>query len=351
MFFKKIDLALFLPALLLTLIGSIALSSIAPSAYPLQFVYLGLSFLFFVIFANLDIRIIRSLGFVFYLLSIVLLGITFLFGAFSRGATRWIDLGLVTLQTSEIIKPLLLVFFASLLSKGYSSKRFFYAFLAFVIPFLLVFIQPDLGSALVLAAGFLGTLIMVGLSTRVIFLGLFFLLIALPSISGFLADYQKQRIFSFLDPQLHSQGSGYNLIQAKIAVGSGELFGRGLGLGTQAQLLFLPESHTDFILSSISEELGFVGSLLIVLCFVVILSRLVVLAGKIKDLFVLSLLGGIFLTIFSQSFINIGMNLGILPITGIPLPFVSSGGSALLSMSIILGIASSLSYSLKSSLR
>lgn len=350
MYFKKIDLALFLPAILLAIIGSIILFSVAPSAFPLQFVYLGLALLIFYIFTNINIRVIKSLSPVFYVISILLLLVTYLFGGLSRGAVRWIDFGFITIQTSEIVKPLLLIFFANLLSND-NPKRFYYACITLIFPFMLVFIQPDLGSAIVLGFGFLGAIFMSGLPVRFILTGLVLFLIVIPISWSILADYQKQRIFSFLDPQANPQGSGYNSIQAVIAVGNGEFMGRGLGQGTQSQLLFLPESHTDFILSSISEELGFIGASLVIICFTIMLLRVVYLSRSSKDIFAQTLLGAVFFTIFAQSFINIGMNLGILPITGIPLPFVSSGGSALLAMSMVLGIASSLSYSLKSSLR
>ncbi len=162
-----------------------------------------------------------------------------------------------------------------------------------------------------------------------------------------MAPYQRDRILTFIKPSNDPLGRGYNSIQAKIAVGSGGFTGRGLGQGTQSQLLFLPERHTDFIFASTGEELGFLGVGLIIAAFGVILWRIIDLLRITNDSFSKALLGGVFFSIFTQAAVNIGMNMGVLPITGIPLPFVSSGGSALLAMAVMLGLVSSISSELR----
>jgi len=345
--FKRIDSALFLPALLLVSIGSIALTSVAPTSYPFHFLYLALAGVGFLIFSQIDKRTIRAFSPHLYILGLLLLLITPIFGENVRGSVRWIDLGPITLQTSEVIKPLLLLFLAHILSQNFGTRRFGLALLIAIPSFILVFLQPDLGSTIVLIAGFLGAIFIAGLPSRIILLGILIMFIGIPLSWQFLAPYQKERIHSFLDPEADPLSSGYNSIQSKIAVGGGGLTGQGLGQGTQSQLLFLPEKHTDFIFAAISEELGFIGATLIIASFGVLLWRIIVTIKKDNDIFSQIFLSGAFFIIFVQATVNIGMNLGLLPITGIPLPFVSSGGSSLLSMAVLLGIASSLGSTLR----
>jgi rod shape determining protein RodA len=185
------------------------------------------------------------------------------------------------------------------------------------------------------------TFLVFGFPFRFFLSGLAVLLISSPVLWGFLHDYQKQRIFTFLHPN-DPLGLSYNAIQAVIAVGSGMLFGRGLGLGTQSGLRFLPERHTDFIFATLSEELGIVGTVLLILTFVFLLYRIFVIFREQEELFPKLFSVIVFSVIFLQFFINIGMNIGILPIVGITLPFVSYGGSSLLSNLILLGILSSI---------
>lgn len=344
---SKIDLRLFLPAFLLAAVGSLVLASVSPRSFPGQFVFLSLAFLAFVLATNVDIRIFKTLSPSFYVLSLVLLLITFLFGVFSRGAVRWINLGFFTLQASEIVKPLLLLFFAWVVTRDTKSARFLIALIGLVPVALLIFVQPDLGSTLVILAGFLGVIFMGGVPLKYFLLVLAFSVIASPLGWHFLANYQKDRLLSHFNQEADSLGDGYNSIQAVIATGSGGGFGRGLGQGTQSQLLFLPERHTDFIFAAIGEELGFVGAGIIVLSFGLLFWRLVSLINKTRDFYTKAYLGGLFTTLFSQTAINIGMNLGVLPVTGIPLPLVSSGGSSLVAMAFGLGIASSMGTLLK----
>lgn len=346
MFLHNINYGLFLPAVFLATLGGVVLASVSPNSFPQQFVYLGISLLAYFSFSNIDIRILKSLSNYFYIFTIAILVITFVFGLISHGAIRWINLGFFTVQPSEIAKPLLVLFFASLVSSTRGNVKFIQAFLALFPVIVLILLQPDLGSSLVVIAGFIGVIFMGNIPLKYIFSAALICLLISPLMWHFMAGYQKDRILTYVavaDPL----GSGYNSIQSMIAIGSGQFLGRGLGQGTQSQLLFLPERHTDFIFAALSEELGFIGSGLLILSFGILFIRIVLAIKDSEDLFVRILLGGIFLTIFSQTVINIGMNLGILPVTGIPLPFVSSGGSSLISMAATLGIASSSISSLK----
>lgn len=341
--FSRIDLKLFLPLMFLTLIGSVILSSVAPSVYPQQFIFLLLAFLMFLIFTKIEMGILRQLAPFLYIFSLLLLLVTIVFGVLTRGSVRWIDLGFITLQPSELVKPFLLLAFASIVAGSNKTVKFMLAFLALIPAILLILVQPDLGSSLVVLAGFLGVIFLGGVPVRYL-LGVGILgAIFSPLLWHFLAGYQKERIFSFLNPGSDPLSTGYNAIQSVIAIGSGGFFGKGLGQGTQSHLAFLPEWHTDFIFASLSEELGFLGASLVIIAFGILLWRIVVAMKNSHDVFSKALLGGIFATFLAQSGINIGMNLGLLPITGIPLPFVSSGGSSLLAMSVILGMASSIS--------
>ncbi len=348
MFLTKIDLWLFLPSCLLIVLGTVVLSSVAPYIFPQYFLYIVLGLAMFFLFANLDIDILRTLSPFLYIFSILLLLITDVFGVLTRGSVRWIDLGFITLQPSELVKPLLLVVFAGIVAQRWGLKRFLWVAAVCLLPVILIFAQPDLGSSIVVFAGFLGVVFISGFPVWLFALFGALSAIVSPLFWHVLADYQKDRFLSFIAPSLDPLGRGYNSIQAMISVGAGGFWGRGLGQGTQSHLAFLPERHTDFIFAALSEELGFFGGILILGAFVIILTRLIVILQNSNDIFQASLVGGIFATIFVQAGVNIGMNMGLLPITGIPLPFVSSGGSSLLAMAAILGLASNVSLHARS---
>lgn len=343
-----IDFALLLPVSFLVAIGGIILMSISPESFPRQFVFIGLAFFFFFLFSSIDAQIFKSTPFWLYFISIFLLILTIVFGTEIRGSTRWLQLGPFTLQTSEIIKPFLLLFFAGFFTKRDGVKKFLTVLPLAAIPVFIVLDQPDLGSALVISAGFFGAFFIACVPFFLLVLGLILAIFLSPILWNSLEIYQKDRIYSFISPHNDPLGTGYNAIQAVIAVGGGGFLGRGLGQGTQSQLAFLPERHTDFIFAALSEELGFLAATGVITAFALLLLRVVYLLRQTDDAFEKIFLGGAFFTIFFQSAVNIGMNLGMLPVTGIPLPFVSSGGSSLLAMSILLGICSSISRGLSS---
>jgi rod shape determining protein RodA len=211
------------------------------------------------------------------------------------------------------------------------------------IPALLIFKQPDLGSTLVVAAFWWAIFFAADLPLKYFIGTTVAALASLPLVWRFLAEYQKQRITAFLNPYADPRGSGYHLLQSIIAVGSGGFFGRGLGRGIQSQLRFLPESNTDFIFASLAEELGLAGSALLLIAYFLLLKRLLFIARQAPDNFSQLLTVGVFAMMLFQLLVNIGMNLGILPITGITLPLVSSGGSSLLATMISLGLVHNIS--------
>ncbi len=339
-----LDWTLILPVFVLVLLSLTTLFSINFSLFRSQFIFLIISCLAFLFFSQVNYRIIKFYSSPIYIASLVLLILVLVLGAATRGSVRWIEVAGIKIQFSEILKPFLLVSFASFLSsrENYSFKTLLLACLFLAPIFLLIFVQPDLGNAVMYISVAILTLIAFGIPFR------FFLAFAVPLgllsplIWRFLHDYQKQRIATFLNPQ-DPLGLSYNAIQSVIAVGSGMFFGKGLGQGTQSALRFLPERHTDFIFATLSEELGFVGSTIVVLCFALLLYRIFKIFSNSTETFPKVFAISAFSIILLQAFVNIGMNIGILPIVGITLPFVSYGGSSLLSSFILLGLVSSVS--------
>lgn len=340
---KNFDFVILISIFIIAALGLAVIWSIAPEFLASQLIFLFFSFLIFLFFSFTDYRIFQNYSWLLYVLTLVLLTLPFIFGQMTRGAVRWIQIGTLTLQTSEIIKPLLILFLAGFFSKYPISNIQYpvFGFFLLLLPILLIFRQPDLGSALVVLAIWLGILFASGVKMRWLASGGLLLVGALPLIWRLLAEYQKQRILSFVNPQTDPLGSGYNLIQSVIAVGSGMIFGRGLGRGTQSHLYFLPERHTDFVFASLAEELGLVGGLLLLTLYFLLLLRILKIASQSRDNFGFLIGIGVFSFLFCQVVINAGMNLGILPITGIPLPLVSTGGSSILATMMSLGLAES----------
>jgi rod shape determining protein RodA len=332
---------LFISALILVLIlGLITIWSTAPELFftQLAFVIAGVIIVF--LLSRFDTRTFFSISNFLYIASILLLILTMLIGRNIRGSIRWIDLGLFNLQTSEIVKPLLAIFYASYLSQNKISKwldLLKFLFLS-LIPVVLVAIQPDLGSALTLICLPLALLVFTGHLKKILIIGAIFLAIAVPLESKFLKPYQRQRFETFVNPYKDPQGAGYNVIQATIAVGSGGIFGKGVKLGTQSHLSFLPERHTDFIFASFVEEFGMVGATFLLIAYFIIFNT-ILRSGKIQRDSQASLLSlSVFTIIAFQTIVNIGMNLGVMPVTGITLPLFSYGGSSLLSFAILIGL-------------
>lgn len=327
----KLDYPIFITIGFLILLSTLVLRSIAPFLFPAYFYYLIVAGVVFFFFIQIDFDILSLFWRHFYVLSLVFLALPLLIGQVTRGAIRWVPLGPLTIQPSEIVRPFLLIFFANYLADdAVNLGRFLKALLLLSPPLLLILVQPSLGVAVLTVAGFLGVVLASKFKKKYFFLGVALVLILAPLVLGTLKPYQKQRIVSFLNPYSDPYGAGYHSIQSMISVGSGKIVGRGLGRGVQTQLAFLPERHTDFIFASIAEELGFVGAFLTLSGLFLILWRLVLIIENALNDKARAYLSGLFLSTFVQVVVHVGMNLGLLPITGIPLPLVSAGGSSLM---------------------
>jgi len=340
MIFKRnFDWLLFLVIILILSLGTITIFSVNPLVFQTHLIYVFIAIFVFFLFSSLDFLIFEKLATLFYFLSLFLLLIPPFFGIFSRGAVRWIQIGGVTFQPSEFAKPFLVIFSARFwLKKGFSFKRLIVYFSLIFVPFILIVLQPDLGSSLVILGLALGMILLTNINLKEILGSSFLFILLAPFGFMILKDYQKERIKHFLNPFADPLGAGYNIIQSIITVGSGGLFGKGFGAGTQSHLAFLPERHTDFIFASFAEEFGFLGSLLVVLLYFFLLQKILKIAKTSRDDFGSYLSYGILFIISFQTFVNIGMNIGILPITGVTLPLFSYGGSSLISTMICLGL-------------
>lgn len=337
---SSIDWALMIAVGILLIFSLVTLFSIDSGIFKSQLLFIILSLVVFFVFSQLNPSIFRNYMLPIYIGSIILLTAVLFLGVESRGSVRWFTIFGVGIQFSELLKPFLAISIASYLSslKAYSFKSFLSCILFLAPVAILIFLQPDLGNALIYVFVAMGLLLIYGYPFKWFFGGFLIWLATLPFFWVFLHDYQKQRVLTFINPSRDPLGTSYNAIQAVIAVGSGMFLGRGLGQGTQAGLRFLPERHTDFIFATISEELGFVGSIIIVATFAFIFFRLYIIIKNTEDKFSKMFAITAFFIIFVHFFVNIGMNIGIVPIVGVTLPFVSYGGSSVLSNFILLGL-------------
>lgn len=301
--------------------------------YQLSFLLAGLIIMHY--FSKLDLRLLLGLSTPLYIISVLLLLLTLVLGENVRGSTRWLNLKLFSPQTSEFVKPLLILFYANFLA---SKKKISTYFALALIPFFLVLKQPDLGSALVLLIVPVVLYVSSHFKLKNFLILSFLILILIPVGLKFAKPYQLRRIDSFLNPYSDTAGGGYNVIQSIIAVGSGRFMGKGVSLGTQSHLNFLPERHTDFIFASFVEEFGFLGGLFVLVGFFLLLQTMLDTANKLKDSGLYLTQVAIFTLFAFQIFVNIGMNLGLMPVTGITLPLFSYGGSSLISSLAILGL-------------
>ncbi|KAB8313394.1 rod shape-determining protein RodA [Erwinia endophytica] len=281
-----------------------------------------------------------------YILCVILLIAVDAFGHISKGAQRWLDLGVVRFQPSEIAKiavPLMVARFISRDVCPPTLKNTAIALALIFMPTLLVAAQPDLGTAILIAASGLFVLFLSGMSWRLILVALLMVAAFIPILWFFLMhDYQRDRVMMLLDPESDPLGAGYHIIQSKIAIGSGGLRGKGWLHGTQSQLEFLPERHTDFIFAVLAEELGLVGVLVLLVLYVLLIMRGLIMAARAQTTFGRVMAGGLMLIFFIYVFVNIGMVSGILPVVGVPLPLVSYGGSALIVLMAGFGIIMSI---------
>jgi rod shape determining protein RodA len=324
---------------------SIALSQEAVNLLNFQkqlfFAGAGITIMFAV--SLFDYRNIRIMSPYLYAVGIAVLLLVLELGKTVRGTTGWFAIGQFSLQPVEFVKIILIIFlaryFASVSVKLNPLKHMFFSGLGTFGFVVLVLLQPDFGSALLLFFLWAAMLAIAGFKGKyMLAAGMILAVIFATGWLFFFADYQKERVMTFLNPEERSLDEGYNIQQAIIAVGSGQMAGRGLGFGSQSQLKFLPEAQTDFIFAVVAEELGFLGVCLIVGFFAVFLFRLLLNAKRSDNDFAAYFLLGAMALIFIEMFINIGMNIGLMPVVGIALPFLSYGGSMMISTMILLGL-------------
>ncbi len=351
---RGLDLGLLTVTILLMLIGlgalfSTTLNTTEPSftVFYRQLAYSLIALVIMVGLLRLDYRSLGGIHWVLYGVALASLIVVRFFGKTVNGTTGWFEIGTFQLQPVEFVKIIVCLvlakYFSDHIDDMKSWRLLFRSGAIVAVPVALVMSQPDFGSAMLLLGIWFGLLIALPVPRRrlVMILGLA-LLMGVASWFLVFQPYQKDRILTFISPNRDPLVSGYNVIQAMTAIGSGQLYGRGLGLGPQSQLSFLPERQTDFIFAAISEELGFIGSATILVLFAILLWRCLVLSQRSRDNFSVVLAIALALMFFVQTAINIGMNLGVFPVTGIPLPFISYGGSSLLSCFMAIGILESI---------
>ncbi len=298
------------------------------------------------VFSFINIKFWFLLGYFSYLIIIGLLFWTYWFGITSSGSQRWIDLYFINLQPSELMKVFIILCLAKYfhrmkLQNVNSIYTILTSLIIIILPMGLVIVQPDLGTSLLIAISGVAVLWFAGINHRYFIYTMLGFLIALPFIIAFLKPYQKLRVLTFLNPDRDPLGAGYQIIQSKIAVGSGGLFGKGFLKGTQSYLEFLPEKHTDFIFTLFSEEFGFVGSFLLLLIYTIIIYRIMVIGALSRSYFAKIFCYSFGAAIFVYITINMSMVLGLLPIVGSPLPIMSYGGSSMLATMVGFGIVMS----------
>ncbi|MFN4226572.1 MAG: rod shape-determining protein RodA [Candidatus Ratteibacteria bacterium] len=295
-----------------------------------QIMWVILGTIFVKVFKNSDYRNLEKISYFFYFLTIILLSIVLIKG--EGRASRWIGLGWFYFQPSEFAKLVIILTLSSYLSKR-DIKNFYVLFVSFLIvaiPFFLVFKQPNLGTAIVFMFIFIGITYIAGITRKQLLTILLITIFSSPLIWAIMKDYQRERILTFINPMRDPLGKGYNLLQSKITIGSGGLIGKGFMKGTQTKLAFLPEYHTDFIFCVLAEEFGFIGVIIFVLIYYYFLIKIYEIICLSKNMFGKLISTGIFVMFSAHFIINLGMTLGIFPIVGIPLPFVSYGGSCLI---------------------
>ena len=324
-------------------------SSPMVSVFWKQVLWITFGFLIFFILSAIDYQFFCRFSYFFYGVNILALTAVLFFGQSFHGAQRWFDFGWFSYQPSETMKAALICVLASIFSKKstqyvYGFRQMIGAVVAIVLPMVLIVYQPDLGTALLIGiqGGTVALFLRMNRRLWITFTALF--IIVIPALWTFvLKDYQKNRVLMFMSADKDPYGAGYNTIQSKIAIGSGQIFGKGFQHGTQAQLEFLPERHTDFVFSVLSEEHGFAGSLFTIAVFLILILKIFQIASESRDKVGTYLCLGALSIIFWHTIINISMAIGLLPVVGVPLPILSYGGSNTITTFIILGLVSSVS--------
>lgn len=337
---------LLVPAILLVAFSLSVLFSIDVVFFRQQLLYLFIGIFFYFLFLNIDYRFFALYPKYIYAFIIIGFIVVLTFGTVVNGSKSWLVIFGIHIQVEEFLKPFFIIIIAHFLAftKFSNFSKYFLA-IGIMLPVLfLILRQPDTGTALMYIASFTGMLLMYGFPLKYYVFSAISLLAPLPVVLQFLKPYQKERLVTLFNLTADPTGSSYNAIQALISIGSGGFFGKGLGEGTQSVLRFLPERQTDFIFASIGEGLGFLGGVSIIGLMFFLLYRIYKISQRLDDTYAYLIVIGIFFLLLAQSLTNIGMNLGMMPIIGVTLPFVSYGGSSLVTTFILLGIVSSIGY-------
>lgn len=346
MHIKRLDWYLNGAILFLCFAGLLSLASTKPGLFWSQLAWIVIGFLLIILVSNFDWRsIVINKQFIWgiYFIALAALVLTYFIAPSIRGVRAWIVLGPFNFQTSELAKLALIIMFSSFFAKEHvgiaNVKNIFLSFFYFLAPAMLVIIQPDLGSVLIMFGIWFGYLLVSGIKLRhFLASAIIFLLAFVVLWMGVFQPYQKQRIIGLFVPEKDPLGINYNVIQSKIAIGSAGFFGKGFQQGTQSQLGFLPEAQTDFIFASFTEEWGLFGALLILSAFLIILMRIIKMGLWADNNFSKFICLGTFIMFLLHFILNIGSNLGLTPVIGVPFPFFSYGGSNLLVSSLLIGM-------------
>lgn len=356
--FSRLDLNFAFVILALNLIGLINLYSATHGMFSktrmdlfwMQIVWLSLGWGIYLFITLVDYKIFTRFAYVIYGVNLAALTAVSFVGSTSLGATRWLDLGFFRYQPSESMKLALILVFARILAKrdrtsGMGVRELLWPTFLFLVPFILTAKQPDLGTGMLLTFITCAVFLFVGVNRAIVIFAVIVAAIAAPIVWNFgLKEYQKNRVLTFISPGRDPRGTGYNSIQSKIAVGSGQVLGKGFQKGTQSQLEFLPERHTDFIFSVLSEEHGFIGSLTTLGLFLILYLMAIRIGMQARDKTGALIVVGGLAYLFSHMFVNMGMVTGLMPIVGVPLPLLSYGGSGLITTMTVLGLLSSVAY-------
>lgn len=343
-----VDIPLLAGLLVLAAVGLIVLYSASAQSNDMlmrHLIRLGLGFGAMLVLAHIPPHHFQRWTPSIYGLGVILLLAVLVMGEIGKGAQRWLDLGFIRFQPSEIMKlavPLMVAWYMAERPLPPASKILLIAALILVVPTLLIARQPDLGTGLLVASSGIFVLLLAGVAWRLVFAVLGLLAAAAPVFWYLLHDYQRERVITFLNPEHDPLGSGYHIIQSKIAIGSGGFYGKGWLNGTQAHLDFLPERSTDFIFAVLGEEFGLIGILVLLLIYLFIIARGLYIATQAQNTYTRLVAGSITLTFFVYVFVNIGMVTGLLPVVGVPLPLVSYGGTSLVTLMAGFGILMSI---------
>lgn len=349
-FWQKIhiDIPLLTGLLLLSFVGLFILYSAGNENVTLitkQITRLSIAFLIMLIFAQIPPRKYKAWAPWIFGITLSLLLIVLITGVISKGAQRWLNIGLFSFQPSEIMKiamPMVLAWFLHDIHLPPKIKQLLVSSIILIIPVLIIAKQPDLGTALIVAFAGIFVFLLAGIGWKLITSVFALIAVSLPFIWHFMHDYQRERVLTFFNPEKNPLGSGYHIIQSKIAIGSGGLIGKGWLNGTQSHLHFLPEHATDFIFAVCGEELGLIGCIILLAVLIYIVGRGLYISSQAQDTFSRLLSGSLVLTFFVSFFVNIGMVVGILPVVGLPLPLISYGGTSMVTIMAGFGIIMSI---------